>query len=115
MSVIKHYSEIEPQAVAMDGASNASKRLLIGTGDGVPLFSMRMFEIGAEGNSPVHHHDFEHEIYVLDGTGKLILDKGEYNLTPGTAVYIPAVEKHQLVNTGRDSLRFLCMVPKEFE
>lgn len=115
MSVIKHYTEIESLPVEMDGASNASKRLLIGTGDGVPLFSMRMFEIEAKGNSPLHHHDFEHEIYVLDGTGKLVLDNGEYNLKSGSVIYIPATEKHQLVNTGRDKLRFLCIVPKEFE
>ncbi len=115
MSVIKHYTEIEPLPVEMDGASNASKRLLIGTGDGVQLFSMRMFEIEAKGNSPLHNHDFEHEIYVLEGTGMLVLANGEYNLTSGSVIYIPAMEKHQLVNTGRGKLIFLCMVPKEFE
>ncbi len=115
MSVIRHYSEIEAQPVEMAGAVNASKRLLLGTGDGVPLFSMRMFEVEAKGNTPYHDHDSEHEIYVLDGTGKLVLANGEHTIQSGSVIYIPAMEKHQLVNTGQDLLRFLCIVPREFE
>ena len=115
MSVIKHYSEVAHIPLNASGAKNTKKRLLIGSDDGVPLFSIRMFEIEKDGYTPHHSHDFEHEIYVIRGTGNIINDDGEHGVRAGSVIYVPAMEKHQIVNTGTDLLRVLCMVPKENE
>lgn len=115
MAAIRHFTEIEAVPVETDGARGAKKRLLIGTPDGVPRFSVRMFDIEKGGNTPHHAHDFEHEIFILEGTGKVLTREGEKDVTAGIAVFIPPGEDHKVVNTGDGLLRVLCMVPKEYE
>ncbi len=115
MAIVKHYSEAASQTVTVDGAKNTSKRILIGQNDGAPNFSIRMFEIEPNGNTPSHSHDFEHEIFILEGNGTLIAGENEFKISRGTAVLIPPLEEHSLVNNGKAPLCVLCMVPKEFE
>ena len=56
-------------------------------------------------------HDFEHEIFILKGNGKLILEGKEYDLRPHDAVLIEGNEQHQLRQAGDASFGFLCIVP----
>jgi quercetin dioxygenase-like cupin family protein len=113
--IVKSLRETTPVPVEADGAVNAVKRLLIGSGDGAPHFSMRMFDIAPGGCSPRHSHNFEHEIYVVSGSGALSAAGEEHLLHPGTSVFIAPGEEHQLQNRGTDTLRFLCIVPREYE
>ena len=113
--IVKSIRDIIPVPVEAEGAVHAMKRILIGSGDGAPLFSMRMFDIAPGGCSPRHRHNFEHEIYVVSGSGTLSSAGEEYLLHPGTSVFIAPDEEHQLRNSGTDTLRFLCIVPREYE
>jgi quercetin dioxygenase-like cupin family protein len=115
MAVVKHFSDVEADPVTIDGAVNTKRRLLLGTGDGVPLFSVRMFEISPRGQTPYHSHDFEHEIFVLEGTGELVLEEGPKPMPAGTAIFIPPGETHCMKNNGDSLMKVLCMVPKEYE
>ncbi len=115
MSVVKHYTEVNAEPVTVEGASEAYKRLLLGKRDDVPRFSMRMFEVHEGGNTPFHRHDFEHEIYVVEGSGRLIAGDEEFPMKAGTVVYIPPMEQHQIINMGVSSLKFLCLVPRDYE
>ena len=54
---------------------------------------------------------FEHEVLILKGEGMLKNDGPDIPFSEGSAIYIAPNEIHQLVNTGRDTLRFVCSVP----
>jgi quercetin dioxygenase-like cupin family protein len=89
----------------------AQKRVVIGAADGAPTFVMRIFDVIPGGASSDHAHDFEHEVLILKGQATLKSDGPDRLVDEGTAIFIPANERHQLVNTSRDTLRFMCCVP----
>jgi len=97
----------------MDGAANVTMRLLIGANDGAPNFAMRLFEVGPGGHTPYHSHAWEHEIYIVDGYGKLIFEGEEKPFEKGFFIFVPGGNMHSFVNTGEGRLEFLCLVPKD--
>ena len=53
----------------MPGATGCQVRWLVGPGDGAPNFAMREFEVAPGGHTPRHSHPYEHEVFVLQGSG----------------------------------------------
>ena len=49
----------------------------MGDNVGAPNFTMRHFEVAPGGRTPFHAHPWEHEVYVLSGTGKVRQKGGE--------------------------------------
>ena len=66
---------------------------------------------GAPGRGPHQHRDCEECIFVLAGTGCTYADTGEFPLSPGDTIVIPAGENHLTRNTGTTSLMLLCFYP----
>ncbi len=56
------------------------------------------------------HQDGCEMIYVLEGSGKVILDNGEERVQAGLCHYCPKGEAHSLVNDSEDDLVFLAFV-----
>ena len=110
--IVKHYSEVSNQAVDVEGAVAVKKRVLIGEKDGAPNFVMRQFTLEAGGKTPFHTHNWEHEVYVLSGTGIARHSGGESDISAGYAVLVLPNEEHGFVNTGNEPLVFLCSIPK---
>jgi len=108
-------SDIEPKAMDMEGAHATAMRLLIGPDAGAPTFVMRMFEIEPGGHTPLHEHQWEHEVFVLDGEGEVVSPEGRTPLRPRTALFVAPGEKHQFVNAGSETLRFLCLIPLQVQ
>jgi len=106
-----HFTEIELEKVTAPGAKNTAVRWLISDKDGAPTFAMRLFEVGVNGNTPLHNHPWEHEIFILEGEAKVKIGNEEFHVKPGYAIYIPPNIKHTIVNTGEGTLKFLCMIP----
>lgn len=100
---------------AIPYANGAQKRIVIGRNEGAPNFVMRVFDIIPGGASSDHSHPYEHEVMILNGEATLKGDAGEHKVTVGDAFFIPADERHQLMNTGKETLRFVCLVPLEGE
>jgi len=96
---------------AIPYANGAQKRIVLGRDVGVPNFVMRVFDVAPGGASSDHSHPFEHEVMILKGEATLKGDGVEHKVAVGNALYIPANERHTLVNTGTDTLRFVCLVP----
>ncbi len=111
MKLVK-WRDLEPQEVTQEGAVNTTIRVLLGPDDGVPNFIMRLFEIGPGGQTPFHIHDWEHEMFVLAGRGVCVLEGREVPLAPDDAVFMPGGEKHCFRNTGDETLRVICLIPK---
>ena len=110
---IIHYTDIPPIAMNNDQVKNVAGRVLIGKEDGACNFCMRRFEIGSEGFTPEHSHDWEHEVWVLEGQGEVFIDDTWHSLKPDTAVFIPSNAKHQFRNNFGVPFAFLCLVPSQ--
>lgn len=108
---VVHCEQIEAQPVGMEGAVGCRIRCLIGPEDNAPSFSMRQFEVAADGYTPKHAHAHEHEVFVLSGTGVVLEGDVEHKLQPGTVALVPPNQPHQFHNTGRQPLVFLCLIP----
>jgi quercetin dioxygenase-like cupin family protein len=103
--------QVEARAVGVEGAAGCRMRCLIGPDDAAPSFSMRQFEVAPGGHTPKHTHAYEHEVFVLEGSGVALEGDREHPLRPGVAVYVPPNELHQFRNTGSVALKFLCLIP----
>lgn len=90
---------------------NIEKRVVIGPQQGAPTFVMRIFDLPPGTASPWHQHDWEHEVFVLAGSGLAISNEDETVVGPGDAIFIPPNEMHCLKNNGQDAFRFMCLVP----
>ncbi len=108
---VVNYEDVNAAPVNMEGSRNCSVRWLIGESDGAPSFAMRQFEVAPGGHTPRHFHDYEHEVFVLEGTGVVLEDVTEHALKPGDVVLVKPNEVHQFRNTGSGPLKFLCLIP----
>ena len=105
------WSDIEGKAVTDAGAEGVTIRVLMGDNVGAPTFTMRHFEVAPGGRTPFHAHPWEHEVYVLSGTGKVRQKGGERKVGPGSFVYVPPDEEHNFANAGDEPFAFLCVIP----
>ena len=109
--LVRQREEVRREAVKEPGAKKAHIRWLIAEADGAPHFAMREIELGPGGRTPHHSHPWEHEVYILEGSGVVEEGEAERPLGPGSVVFVPGGEEHGFRNTGRGPLRFLCLVP----
>ena len=105
-----HYSEVPAEKVEVEGADKVTVRWGISENDGAPTFAMRIFEFEANGHSPYHSHDWEHEIFILDNDGYLTIEGEKHPFKPGDVVFIPGGTMHNLT-AGENGLRMMCLVP----
>lgn len=105
-----NYTDI-PSEIAEQGAQGTSVRWLITKETGANNFAMRYFEMEPGGHSPYHSHDWEHEVFILEGEGTVTTESGDIPFHPGIVVFIPPNEHHQFKNTGETPVKFLCLIP----
>lgn len=86
-------------------------RTVISAQDGAPHFAMRVFEVEPGASTPFHAHAWEHEVFILEGQGKVKAVDGERALQPNDVVFVAGEEEHCFVNTGSQVLRFICCIP----
>ena len=106
-----HYEDIPAQIVEMDGVKGVTIRWLVSKKDGAPNFAMRQFTLDPGGYTPHHSHDWEHEVYILSGTGSLFVTDKTHHISPGSAAFIPPGAQHQFLADNGEELVFLCMIP----
>ncbi len=113
MIVVKHvhYTKVELETPKEQGIKDVMVRWLISKKDGADNFAMRLFEIQPEGHTPLHQHDWEHEIFVLEGSGVTKNKTGEESFRQGDVLFVPPMEWHQFVNTGKEILKIICLIP----
>ena len=108
---VRSSNEVDLQKVEMEGASGCQVRWLLSKGDGAPNFAMRQFEVEPGGYTPLHHHPYEHEIYVVEGEGEVFEDDQPHAIRAGDVVLVKPDDVHQFRNTGDAPLKFLCLIP----
>jgi quercetin dioxygenase-like cupin family protein len=117
-----HFTEVKeekPQTAGMQ----ATIRWLIAAKEGAPLgpraqdaphFAMRVIEIERKGEKiPLHRHDYEHEIFIIEGQGSVLSPVETKPVVYGNFVYVAPNEEHGFENTGHKRFRFICVIPKQ--
>ncbi|MCW4010875.1 MAG: cupin domain-containing protein [Candidatus Bathyarchaeota archaeon] len=111
MSNVFHYDSVKAEQVDMEGASRVKMRWLITKEMGAGNFAMRVFEVEPSGFSPLHKHLWEHEVFILEGSGELFNGEKAIPLKAGDVVFVPPNEMHQFRSNSATPLRFLCLIP----
>lgn len=109
---VKHWKDIAAAAMG-EQAPGVTKRVLVGPDDGAGNFAMRLFSVAPGGQTPYHDHEWEHEVFVVEGQGALVGEGGEQPLKAGDAVFVPGGTTHQFRNTGAGEFRMICVVPMQ--
>ncbi|MGD9397386.1 MAG: cupin domain-containing protein [Candidatus Thorarchaeota archaeon] len=107
-----NYKEREENPVDFAGSENVFVRWLVGKGTGAKTYAMRRFEIRPGGIIPLHTHDEEHQIFVLEG--EAIVLGGDEGLVAkkDDVVFVPSNLPHGYDNTnGTKSFQFICVIP----
>jgi quercetin dioxygenase-like cupin family protein len=108
---VNHYEAVPAKPVEMEGAHGCTVRSLLSAADGTPTFAMRQFEVEPGGYTPRHSHDYEHEVFVLDGSGVVFEGDQQHKLAKGDVIFVQPNEVHQFRNTGSTPMKFLCLIP----
>ena len=106
-------SDVDAKQVEMEGVEGVTIRWLISKSDDAPNFAMRLFEVSPGGHSPLHTHEWEHEVYILAGSGELEFEGERRPFEKGWFLLVPPDREHMFINTGDETLRFLCLVPND--
>ena len=73
-------------------------------------------KIGPGSCSNPHGHDAAEEIfYVVSGHGKIRVGAEEEDVEPGSCVFVPIGEEHQLINTGDETLKVVAATAPPFQ
>ena len=78
--------------------TNAAR--LINLNDNPPTCTLSYSQIEPGKTSAHHIHEWEHEVYIIEGTGTLFCDGKEYPVKAGDAMFIPPNVDHYTLNNG---------------
>jgi quercetin dioxygenase-like cupin family protein len=112
---ITNVNDVPAERVEMEGVKDCSYRVALSARDGQLSMAMRFFEVAPGGHTPFHHHPYEHEIFVTEGSGTVWREGREVPLKAGDVLFIPADEKHQFKNAGNAPFKFMCLIPAKFQ
>ncbi|GAA1027944.1 hypothetical protein GCM10009557_11180 [Virgisporangium ochraceum] len=112
---IVNAKDVPTDIVREPGAKQVVIRRVIDTPDGADRFLMSIFELAPNGATPPHHHEWEHEIYVLSGSLRVELpaENRAYALRKGDVVFIPRGEPHGLATGPDERAELLLVAPAE--
>ena len=108
---IINYPSVIPTSFESDQVKGVAGRVVVGKNDGANNFCMRIFEIAPGGNTPKHVHPWEHEMFIHAGVGEIFGNDKWNSVRPGTIIFMPPNEEHQVRNKGKELLILACLVP----
>lgn len=107
---VKRLANIPVEPVA--SGEGVHRQILIGPDEG-PHFAMRRFIIEPGGWMPRHTNAVEHEQIVLRGRARIGIGDEEFEVEPGSVVFIPAGTPHWYRTVGDEPFEFICVVPNK--
>jgi len=91
---------MEPVIRNVRDVFDGTRARLINLDDNPPTCTMTYSEIPPDGTSAHHIHEWEHEVYIIEGGGTLVCDGKEYPVKAGDAMFIPPNVDHYTLNNG---------------
>ena len=77
---------------------------LVSLDDNPPTCTMTYSEISPDKTSSHHIHPWEHEVYIIKGSGTLVCDGKNYPVKEGDALLIPGEVDHYTLNDGGEGV-----------
>ncbi|RJP22220.1 MAG: cupin domain-containing protein [Candidatus Abyssobacteria bacterium SURF_5] len=105
------FEDVEMREVTEEGAKGVSIRWVISKDDGARNFYMRVFDVQPGGHTPYHQHEWEHEVFILEGDAEVVTADGPKKAPAGSVVFAKPQEFHQFRNSGKGLMRFICLIP----
>lgn len=79
-------------------------------GDATQRHSVAYVEIPPGKSSLLHFHKkSEESYYILKGEAQIILGDEQETIMEGECVLIPSLKKHQIINIGSETLKFIAV------
>ncbi len=111
--IVGNISELEAKVISHPDADNSKMKVLVSAKEGWEDYVMRVVEVEENGYTPKHSHPWPHINYMIEGIGELMIN-GEINpVTAGSYAFVPKKALHQFRNVGKETFKFICIVPKE--
>lgn len=95
------------EKIQMEGG--AGIRWLITHKDSAENFSMRLIEVPAGKSTPSHSHNYEHEIFVLEGSIEVTIGERNLPAVKDDFIFIPPNVHHSM--NAKEPSRIICIVP----
>lgn len=106
-----HYTDVPAKRFGDEAPGVTIRWVIDEESDGAPNYALRVVEVAPGGHTPDHTHPYEHENFVLEGRGRVLIHEAWHDIGPGSVVFVPAGARHTYVNTGDTPFRFLCGIP----
>ena len=106
-----HYTQVSAEAFGDEAPGVTIRWLIDEHNDGAPNYALRLIEVSPGGHTPDHTHPFEHENFVVEGTGRVQINGAWHEVAAGDVVFVPPGIQHTYVNAGDTPFRFLCGIP----
>ncbi len=106
-----HYTEVPAQVFGAEAPGTTIRWVIDEAHDGAPNYALRVIEVAPGGHTPRHAHPYEHENFVIEGQGRVLLNGQWHEVGPGSVIFVPAGMEHTYENTGETPFRFLCGIP----
>jgi quercetin dioxygenase-like cupin family protein len=107
---IKRRDELTKVEIQDNNAKDVNFYPAITAKDGAPNFALRLFEIESNGHTPFHSHNWEHEVYIIEGYGFLKGETEQLKIEKDNFIFVEPQEFHQFI-AGDKGLRMICIVP----
>jgi quercetin dioxygenase-like cupin family protein len=106
-----NFLDVQARDITEEGAQDVSIRWVVSKDDGAENFYMRVFDVQPGGHTPYHQHEWEHEVFILEGEAEVVTEEGPRKAPAGTVVFARPREFHQFRNAGKSLMRFICLIP----
>ena len=73
-------------------------------------YSLAQFTLEPGKKSKLHKIRSSEIYYILEGNGRLNIDENTYTMEKNDSAYVPPNSKQFIVNSGKNDLKFLCIV-----
>ncbi len=108
---VVHYTGVPAQVFGDEAPGTTIRWLIDDDHDGAPVYALRLIEIAPGGHTPRHSHPYEHENFVVEGQGRVLVNGAWHALRAGDVVFLPGDMEHTYENTGDVPFKFLCGIP----
>ena len=73
-------------------------------------YSLAQFTLESEKKSRLHKITSSEIYYILEGQGEITIDNIIFKLAKNDSIFVPPSAKQFIRNTGKEDLKFLCIV-----
>lgn len=108
---VTHYTDVPAKAFGDEAPGVAIRWVIDEQNDHAPNYALRVIEVAPGSHTPDHSHPFEHENFVIEGQGRVLIGEEWHDVKVGDVILVPAGVRHTYANTGSGDFKFLCGIP----